>query len=293
MKIKLFLLCLLFNASSVFASNDRALFWEVKSKSTDEPSATVYLLGSIHFADASFYPLRRKIVDLYDASQNLVVEIDAANIDGEEYKKIIAEKGEYKYGESIEDHISPETMSNLNRQLRALGIPLSKVRKSKPGILVMTLSMVQVLQMGFSPDLGIDLHFLNKDKSKKIIELESLEEQLDLMINMADGELLLKETLTSMEKSSELVGQLIASWKSGDDAAMVELLFVDALEQYPSFSAIYDKLFFERNITMLNKIKRFFDTDETYFVIVGAGHLVGEKGIVNLLINDGYSVRRL
>ena len=291
MKKIVYSLCLLFCASVAFASNDRVLFWEVNSPD-NEFSATVYLLGSIHVADKSFYPLRNKIENLYDSADHVVVEIDVTKLDPEEYKKIITENGEYKGSDGIENHITSETMLSLKRQLKALDIPMSVVRKYKPGVLIMTLSMAQVLKMGFSPDLGIDSHFLHKDKSKNIIELESMEEQLDLLINMIDGDLLLKEALNSMEKSSELIDQLISTWKKGDEAAMAKLLYVDALKDYPSFAAIYDKLFFERNIKMKAKIKPFFKSNETYFVIVGAGHLVGEKGIVNLLRNDGYTVTR-
>ena len=44
---------------------------------------------------------------------------------------------------------------------------------------------------------------------------------------------------------------------------------------------------------MANAIKGFLDGKGTYFVVIGAGHLVGDKGIPKLLQNAGFDVRRL
>ena len=49
------------------------------------------------------------------------------------------------------------------------------------------------------------------------------------------------------------------------------------------YKAMYAKLFTDRNKAMTKKIVGFLKTEGTYFVIVGAGHLVGEDGIVELL----------
>ena len=44
---------------------------------------------------------------------------------------------------------------------------------------------------------------------------------------------------------------------------------------------------------MLDKILEYLDTDKTYFVIVGSGHLSGKKGIVQLLDAKGYAIRQV
>ena len=96
-----------------------------------------------------------------------------------------------------------------------------------------------------------------------------------------------------MAKTEVMIEQLMALWKSGDERAMEALLFTETLEEYPSFSLIYEKLFFDRNLKMADKIKRFLKTDANYFVIVGAGHLIGDRGIINLLRQQGYLINRL
>ena len=114
--------------TSAQAINDRALFWQVQSE-----NAKVYLLGSIHYADESFYPLRREIKQAFYSSNHLVVEI---NIDAEKaqiYRDLIKQKGSYKGGATIRDDISEETYQQLQYRLRRLDMPLNMVNKQKPG----------------------------------------------------------------------------------------------------------------------------------------------------------------
>ncbi len=202
-RVKFLLLILnVFVFSCAQAANDKAFIWQISSD-----TASVYLVGSIHFADKSFYPLRQEIEDAFDRSKYLVVELDITNVDSERYNELLAKNGKYKDGKTIKDVISDETWQQLQQQLKSLNISYEAVKSYKPGVLVLTLSAVQVMQMGFDPELGIDAYFLSKAvKSKQVIELESLEEQVNLFINIPDGELLLKESLYSLSESGDIDG---------------------------------------------------------------------------------------
>ena len=57
-------------------------------------------------------------------------------------------------------------------------------------------------------------------------------------------------------------------------------------------SRIYEKLFYERNRNMTDKIIKMLAQKGTYFVAVGAGHLVGKQGIIELLSHKGYAVHQ-
>ncbi|UCB55187.1 MAG: TraB/GumN family protein [Thiotrichales bacterium] len=286
----LFLPLLVLWAASVQAVNDRALFWRVQAG-----NATVYLLGSIHYADGSFYPLRDEIERAFYISDHLVVEINIDEQKAMRYRDLIREKGSYHGDKTIRDEISEETYRQLEYRLNHLGLPIQMVHKQKPGVLVLTLTAVQVMKMGFMPDLGIDAYFLRKasNTGKNIIELETVDEQLDVFLNITDGDLLLREALFSLHEAEMMMMDMIFCWKRGDEACLEGLLFEDALTSYPSFVNIYDILFFRRNEDMANDIKTFLDSSGTYFVVIGAGHLVGDRGIPNLLKKAGYEVRRL
>ena len=288
---KYYLLLLLFITVAASAENDRAFFWQV-----DAGKATVYLMGSIHFADKSFYPLRKEIEDGFKKSDALVVELDIHNIDHNNYNRLLAEKGVYKDGSTIKDIISEKTWMQLEQRLNQLDISYDDIKSYKPGILVLTLTAVQVMQMGFDPGLGIDAYFLNKASSdihnKKIIELETLSQQIDLFLDIPNDELLLKESLYSLEGSDAMMAEMVRYWKTGDVEKMNKLLFEESLSEYPAFAAIYDSLFYERNQQMTSKIDAMLKGSGSYFVVVGSGHLIGDKGIVNALRLKGYEVKR-
>ncbi len=276
--------------ASARAVNDRALFWQVQSD-----NAKVYLLGSIHYADDSFYPLRREIEQAFYSSGHLVVEINIDADKAQRYRELVQQKGSYQGEATIRDDISDETYRQLQYRLRRLGVPLDMVHKQKPGMLVLTLTAVQVMKMGFMPELGIDAYFLKRavDSKKHIIELETVEEQMDIFLNVTDGDLMLRETLHSLDEADMLMMDMMRCWKRGDEACLEKILFEDAMTRYPSFIRIYDKLFFKRNENMANDIKGFLEGEGTYFVVIGAGHLVGDKGIPVLLRNAGFDVGRL
>ncbi len=286
--------------SIVHAENDRAFFWQVNSDNSEQ--STIYLMGSIHFADKSFYPLRKEIEDAFIQSDVLVVELDISKTDHQVYNNLLARSGVYKDGATIKDVISDETWLQLRQRLRYLNVPYDSIKNYKPGILVLTLSALQVIKMGFDPELGIDAYFLAKavnqnlsaaGKTKQIIELETLEKQLNLFLNIPNGELLLKESLYSLDEAELLMAEMVHYWKKGDDKLMNKLLFEDALTDYPAFSTIYDSLFYDRNQQMTIKIDQMLKQKGRYFVVVGSGHLIGYNGIVAKLRKKGYTVKRL
>lgn len=275
------------------AANDRAFVWQVSSD-----TAIVYLVGSIHFADKSFYPLRPEIEKAFAGCNNLVVELNVNKVDADVYNSLLSKKGVYKDGKTIKDVLSEKTWLQLQKRLNLLSINYDAVKNYRPGVLVLTLSAMQAMQMGFDPLLGIDVHFLLEasQQEKNIVELETLEQQINLFLNVPDGELLLQESLYSLDESESMMADMVRYWKQGDEAQMVKLLFEDAIEDYPAFGEIYDRLFYERNRQMLSKINAMLNQKSAekscHFVVVGAGHLIGEKGIVNALKEKEHVVRR-
>jgi len=89
------------------------------------------------------------------------------------------------------------------------------------------------------------------------------------------------------------MAEMVRYWKTGDEKRMNKLLFEDALNDYPAFSEIYDSIFYDRNNQMTKKIEEILKQQQgRYFVVVGSGHLIGEKGVVNALRKNGYVVTR-
>jgi len=223
-------------SGAVYAENDKAFFWQINSGSAPDET-TVYLMGSIHFADNSFYPLRKEIEQAFDRSDYLAVELDINEADHAAYNNILAEQGVFKDGKTIKDVIADDTWIQLRQRLSYLDVSYDAVKKYKPGIMVLTLSGLQVMKLGFDPELGIDAYFLTKAKqtntkrsnkktiTKKIIELETLEQQINLFLDIPDGDLLLKESLYSLDEAEMLMADMVRYWKTGDERQMSRLFY--------------------------------------------------------------------
>ena len=266
----------------------KVFLWEAKSANN-----TVYILGSIHLAKPSLYPLDKRIEDAFKRSNTLVVEVNIEAFDPITLQQTFMERGIYSDGTTIKDHLSQKTFKLVSDKLGGSG-SLSQMGIFKPWFLSITLATLELLKLGFDPEYGVDKHFLRKAKGKRILELESLEYQLSLFDGFTDKQqdLLLFSTLLDLKIIKKEMGSLIKAWKNGN-ADKVEEILMRGLDEHPQILPIIEKIFYERNRKMVLKIERYLGTNSTYFVVVGAGHLVGEKGIIQLLKKKGYSLQQL
>ena len=159
----------------------------------------------------------------------------------------------------------------------------------------MTFVSLESIRLGLDPNLGIDKYFLSKaEGKKKILELESIDYQINLLSGFSDKdqELFLIYTLKDLHLMEQEVNQVTQAWILGDTKSM-ESLLTKSVSEDKRLSTIFEKLIFERNRRMVSKIEDFLRTKETYFVIAGAGHLVGNQGVIELLREKGYLIEQL
>lgn len=268
------------------AGEKRSMLWTVKGAKN-----TVHLFGSIHLGQPDFYPLASRVESAFDHSGHLAVELDPTS---DAFKKELAQfmaRARLPEGKTIRNVVSPGVYRKLTEALDRMGIPLEGMERLKPGILAITLIALKLQTMGYMPDFGADQYFLNRaKKGKEIEELENLDEQMRLFESLGE-ERFLAYTLLSLNDMESKSGKLITAWRCGDLKTMHAILFEDLnSNMIDNAGEIYEKLFFGRNRKMADKIKTYLQKDGDYFVVVGAGHLVGDRSIVDLLRREGYTV---
>jgi len=240
------------------------------------------------------YPLNSSIEKAFELSDVLVVEADEAQADQVKMQKILMSRGFYPGAETIQNHVSKDTFNLLQESLNSAGIPYSTIAKMRPGLIAITLTVAKIAQLGYSPDMGIDRYFIKKARGKKPIQqLETPQAQMDLLLSFSDDDLVLKHTLISLHELEKMFAELSQAWKNGNEKQMERLMLTEQLEQYPEFADIIKRMFDDRNVSMALNIQHLLESDKTYFVVVGAGHLIGENGIVALLKKQGFTVERL
>lgn len=268
--------------------NQNNFLWKVQSG-----KRTAYILGSIHFMKKEVYPLNRKIEGAFEKSNVLVVEANVTDPGKVDLIKLM-QSAFYSGDDTLERHVSRSTYELVKKEFGNIGFPAELINKQKPWFLALTLESLELVKLGFDPSYGIDMHFLSKASGKKILELESVDYQLNLFSSFSDyeQEMLLLHTLKEIKTADEVVDSLVRAWQSGDIKGM-ESLVSTGINKDPRMSSIYEKLFYGRNKNMSSRIQEFLKTDDTYFVVVGAGHLVGKDGIIEMLKNKGYIVEQM
>ena len=275
--------------SRAYALGDQKSFlWKVQSK-----SATVYILGSLHALKREMYPLPGKIEDAFRESEALVVE---ANINEMPLEGIMGmlEGALYAGNEGLESHLSKETYELAKARLNRFGMPIEFFHKSKPWFLALMITALEMQRLGFDPEYGIDNHFLKKAVgTKRIMELESVTYQMNLLSTLSEGdqESFLLYTLRDLDILAREMDTLTKAWSTGNTEAL-ESIVAKGVQDDPRMLPVYEKLLYERNSTMATRIEGFLKAGGRYFVVVGAGHLVGKKGIIELLKKKGYPVEQ-
>ena len=261
------------------------------------PKGVVYLLGTIHAAKADFYPLPSIIEDSFEEADTLIEEIDISEpAETARAQQGLIEEGSYPNGDMITNHLSEVTRSHLAAYMKKGGLPEPTIAHMRPWLVSMLVVQLEMQRIGFDPSYGLDQHFVEEARQshKPIGALEDAGSQLKMFISLSDElqDRLLLSSLVDMEKWPDVVDMLTRAWQSGDAAAIQEVITSSARD-YPQLTPLMTKLFDDRNTAMTAKIERFLQTPNSYFVAVGAGHLVGDQGILSQLRRKNFGVEQL
>lgn len=277
------------------APQKKLFMWKVTSPKSKD--SIVYLIGSIHMVRPDFYPLPKPMEEQFKNASTLVLEIDESKDDQSVMQKYAMEAGVYTGGDTIENHISAKTNEELQKYCATIDkmMAMSFVRM-KPWFVSVELPVLELQKLGFDPKLGVDKHFLEEahEQGKRVEELETAKFQLDLLSGFSEDlqDKLLLSSLLDAQRTEEDARDMVNAWKAGNDSLMNEVITRDEKE-HPELEPIMQKLMYERNDDMSNKIEKYLSSGKTYFVCVGAGHVVGPKGIVQQLKDKGFKVEQV
>ena len=267
----------------------KSFIWKISSDTTH-----VYLLGSVHVASQDLYPMDKTIEDAFKSANYLVVEVNTNNISQDYANQLLMKYGIYSPGDGFKKNVSEELYNKLDEQFKKYGIGLVLLDDYRPFVIYSMMSQFILESLGYKSEYGIDFYFLGKaENSNNIMELETAEYQMDLMSSIPD-EIIIRMMRYDIDnpETENYLQELFNAWVDGDAAKMETIVF-EALIEEPDLALYYEKTYDQRNFNMARKIEKFLADDEIYFIVVGAGHLVGENGLINLLKNKGYDVEQL
>jgi uncharacterized protein YbaP (TraB family) len=268
-------------------AQEKSLLWKVS-----QDGKSIFLLGSIHYLREENYPLNQTILDTFDASKRLVLEIDLNQTSPGAAQRVVLEKAIYRDGSTLAQNISEETYQLTSKRASELGIDMKALQPMKPWFVALTMLSAKLQQMGLNPKLGVDHHLAERAKrnGKPTTGLETLEFQLGMFDQLAkrEQESMLRETGDAVERIEKNINGIVESWLKGDGDRLATLMLA-GMRAYPE---LYRKVIVERNQRWLEEITQLVRQGGDALVVVGAAHLVGKDGVVAMLKARGFDAEQ-
>jgi uncharacterized protein YbaP (TraB family) len=266
----------------VFAASS---VWKV-SKGGDE----LYLGGTIHLLPPSAFPLPVEFEQAYQKADVLVLEAKLPDPSDQQAAMAMLTKLSYTNGDTLSQKLGPKALQALTDYLKTFNLTPQQFNGFKPGFVAIQIAMLELQKAGMAGE-GVDAFFVKKATADMKTQqyLETVEFQLDLMANMGagnEGQFMLAN-LKRADETAALLTQSIAAWRVGDIAALDRILLNDVRTDDP---ASFELMFTKRNLDWIPKIQRLFGNGQRELILVGAGHLPGEDGVLALLRAAGYQV---
>jgi len=271
------LLCVTVRADGALHS-----LWELHGKHN-----TVYLLGSIHVLRPNDYPLAPVVLDAYTHAGSLLMEVNLEEIDSDQVQAEMLASATLSDGKTLPDVLGKQRYERAAALAHEIGVDLSKFDQFAPWFAAEAISELQLTQLGFQPENGVEMYFMDRARSdgKSVDGLETVHDQISVFQNMsldAQAEYL----LSSLEQAHDLpkeVDSMVRAWQRGDTRWFESELQSDLGHD----SDLYQSVLLARNRKWVPKIEALLNSDKNYLVIVGTGHLAGQGSVVDLLKKDG------
>jgi len=205
-------------------------------------------------------------------------------------------------GRTLDSILGAETFDTLAEALAGMGLPRFAAQRLRPWAAYLMLNFPQAsLDPGAVPAPVLDqtIERLAREQGARLVALETVEEQVEVFAGMDEADMvrMLERVIAVGARAGELgayldgyfeavtelylagdIGGILEAWRTqlpGDDEALIARLI--------------DRLISRRNRTMVERMAALLD-EGAAFVAVGAAHLPGEHGVINLLNEAGYTV---
>ena len=263
----------------LFGVQAQSLLYEISGKSLKKPS---YLLGTIHIASKQNIPIYEKAKEKLLACSLYVMELDPEKINSPSLvgKLILPDN------KTIKDYMNAEDYELLKSKFQEItGYPLLAFEKFQPIMIESILELMTTTNKTDSSDvimMDMDLSSLAKKNNIKTKGIETPDEQIDAMLRVPIEDQI-EMLLNGLEDNNQNTEDLY----SKNDIDSLYLTTISAMTEATRKALITD-----RNKNMAERVDLLMKK-QSIFIAVGAAHLGGEDGLVNLLKRKGYILKEV
>ncbi len=270
------------------------LLWKVSGNNLSRPS---YILGTYHFAPAAMIDKIPGMQQALEGCDVVVGEIENESMLNPKSQAMAAKAMIAPRDSTLDKLYTPEEYKIVeevfNKYFGAMGVKLSQMKMFKPSAISTQMQAIQAARYFPTLDVNdlIDMAVQNRANKagKPSLAFESVEEQIELLFNtpIAQQAQDLLETCKEDDKFAEQSSALVEAYMT-QDLSKLEAIITDP-ELGGDDAEAMDALIYDRNRSWAQKLATMMP-ERACLVCVGAGHLPGAQGLLQLLRDRGYTV---
>jgi uncharacterized protein len=269
-----------------------ALLWEISGKGLSKPS---YLYGTIHMIPKADFFLTDATKKALGESQKVMFEINMKDMQNPMMLIGIMSKAMMPRGQKLRDLISKEDYALVKARFEEVGMPLPMLEAIKPMFLSAMIdgggNPSDTTGKGGTTAYEVEIMKIAEKDKKEMGGLETMEFQMGIFDSIplkAQAEMLVK-SIKSVNKGDSEFKAMVEMYKSQDIEAMAGTMKGGEENEMSKYEGI---LLTNRNKNWIPLIAK-NSAGKSIFYAVGAGHLGGEMGVINLLRKEGFTVKAL
>jgi uncharacterized protein len=259
-----------------------------------DADTTIYMFGAVHVLPPELVWRTPALDKALGEARAIYFETDV-NPDISKMVALIEQIGRYPVSDRLSDHLQPDDRTALAAAASKLNIPMVNLEPLKPWLAAVTLSEQMIANAGYDVNSGVERKLLPDAEAagKDIRKLETVEQQLTVFADLPEKVQIrfLMEGVRQMEEEAHILSDMVDAWARGDIDTLDRIMIQEDLAENPD---VYRALLVNRNEAWVKKLDALLkDETGTFFVAVGAAHLIGKDSVIAKLGPLGHSVGRV
>ena len=266
------------------------ILWKVEKPGNEHVS---YILGTHHFATLSVLDSLVNLPEALQRADKVYGELDMAEMTSPASMQVMQMALMAPADSTLDKVLTPAQLDSVKAVLDPMTggqLPLAALYPMKPAAL--STQIAAMMSMKLFPDLnpleGLDMTMQQRAKAlgKPVAGLETMEFQMDCLYGTPISEQAetLMKTIADIEGEEKRAVELAAAYMDHN----IDAIYKAMIEEEDEPEAL-DRLIFSRNDNWVNQLSKEM-SDASLLVVVGAGHLPGERGVLEQLRKAGYTV---
>lgn len=279
---------------SIALNVNAQLLWKISGNGLEKPS---YIFGTHHLAPLSIKDSIADLPQAIDGTTQVYGEVIMADMMSPQFMQLMQQQMMIAGDTTLQSLFTPEQLELVSKVVKEnMMADLSMLDKLKPAVITQQLTLLFCMKHfgGINPQEQLDTYFQQQatQSGKKVGGLETPESQLDVLFNTQTLQrqanllfCLVKDIDKAMSQAKRL-NEAYLSQNLDDVLKLMEEREGNSCDPLPGEM---ESLLDDRNKAWIEKMPAIMQDAPTFFV-VGAGHLPGANGVLNLLKQQGYTV---